>query len=548
MPANDIPQGFSLDPASATPGLPQGFTLDPQPLPQPLPSSAYTSGSLFDQANIPAMLSGQPAALGTGQPPGYAPAGPQNAGPLADLAAPFRGPFPYDKPGTTYGDFFPGSYDEATGARDWAIPEFIRSPVRGAISIGQKALGEKGQPGENLDPEEIGTLMALGGGSRTVGGPIRGPAPLPLISRERAALAREAIDTFNIPLTGPQIGANRTTKFVNSALGELPLSGAGGEDLFARQQWTRAVSRTFGEDTHAITQDVMDTARRRIGGEMDRIENSNAVDIGGATNALATIERNAQAGLTDQEYAVVKRLLDDVINHVGTGGTIPGSTFGNLISHGSALDNALGNANSNIASAAGAIKGALQDALQRSLSGDDLAAYRNARFQYKNMKTIEPLVNKSTDGNLSPALLNGQVSLNFPNRAFDVSGTNQLDRLAKIGQAFLKEIPSSGSAERGGTGVLLAKLGGLATAGHFAGLPLAAGFGLTALGAGRAVGTYLRSPGLANRTIETGLNPPLGTMSRRFFPPPPVLGLAAEGLTQPDSNDLTGLTEYGRWR
>ena len=54
--------------------------------------------------------------------------------------------------------------------------------------------------------------------------------PIKAVIVDDEALAREAIDVFKIPLTGPQIGANKTTKFVNSALSELPLSGAGGEE------------------------------------------------------------------------------------------------------------------------------------------------------------------------------------------------------------------------------------------------------------------------------------------------------------------------------
>ncbi len=41
---------------------------------------------LFDEYQIPDALGGRPAALGTGQPPGYAPPGPQNAGPLQELS------------------------------------------------------------------------------------------------------------------------------------------------------------------------------------------------------------------------------------------------------------------------------------------------------------------------------------------------------------------------------------------------------------------------------------------------------------------------------
>jgi len=270
-------------------------------------------------------------------------------------------------------------------------------------------------------------------------------------------------------------------------------------------------SNTFGEDSPAITQQVMDKAKKRIGEVLNRIESTNDIKLDKKfINDLAEAETLAQSVMVDSEYAVVKRQLDNAIHQVRPGDTISGKAFADLMHRGSPLERATESTNPNIAFSAQQIEDALRDALQRSLSGDDLVNYRAARFQYKNMKTIEPLVNKSPDGNISPALLNERVTSSFPDRAYDTSGKNKLDRLAKIGQAFLKEPPSSMTSERSATMNVLKAAGEIAAAtaaGHFLGIPAAAGSAAMTLGLGRLGGNALRSPTLTQMYIDRALNP-----------------------------------------
>src|SRR6185312_732883 len=49
--------------------------------------------------------------------------------------------FPYDQPGVTYGNILPFAKDDKSGRIDFALPEMIRSIVRGAISGGERATG-----------------------------------------------------------------------------------------------------------------------------------------------------------------------------------------------------------------------------------------------------------------------------------------------------------------------------------------------------------------------------------------------------------------------
>jgi hypothetical protein len=80
--------------------------------------------------------------------------------------------FPYDKPGTEYGEVLPFSRDTETGKTSLAVPEMIRSPVRGAIEAGRDLMGEGKTPGsqesKTLSGDEMNALMV--GGARAAPG------------------------------------------------------------------------------------------------------------------------------------------------------------------------------------------------------------------------------------------------------------------------------------------------------------------------------------------------------------------------------------------
>lgn len=80
--------------------------------------------------------------------------------------------FPYDKPGTTYGDILPFARDEQ-GNTSLAVPEAIRAPLRGAIQWGGNLMGKGATPGspESRQPtaDQLSAVMALGGAKAAPG-------------------------------------------------------------------------------------------------------------------------------------------------------------------------------------------------------------------------------------------------------------------------------------------------------------------------------------------------------------------------------------------
>ena len=396
-------------------------------------------------------------------------------------------------------------------------------------------LGAASAPGQDIgsgQTQNLGRDMTTGAFTGGVLGglpPILGAIPR-AASPEVAQLAQLGRDTYDIPIRPGQISGNRIVRTADSVLKSIPFSGHSGLDEDAQQAVNSAVARTFGENVSKITPDIVNQARTRIGGVLQDVESRNAVNFDQPlVNDLAGIESNARSSLTDPEYGVIQRQLDGVMTNLRATGDITGQTYGNLIHKGAPLDAAANSANSNVATYASQIKDALRRSLQRSLSGDDAAAYSQARTQWKNLRTIEPLTQSAdvvggaspSTGDINPVALRAVVNRSYPNVTQARQGEIPLNDIADIGQQFLKEQKSSQTSERTWLMRTLHGLGHGLTGGGAAaavmehGLPSlpavgAAAGGIAATGAlARGAGAVLRSPGLANRMIGNTLGTPV---------------------------------------
>ena len=410
------------------------------------------------------------------------------------------------------------------GASTGSLP--LRVASGGAVGALQGAEAAAINSGQSDQP--LSTQLAQGaitGGAvgasvpalQSIGNALSGAAAN--VAPEVAQIAQLARDRYGIQLTAPQLGMSPALSYANSALKMVPGSGVGAENAATQQQFNRAVAQTFGENTAKITPDVLTNAQRRIGGVMNTVERANPVRLDNTfLNDAAQIETNARTSLPDSEFGVIKRQLDNVMQNLQPGDTISGTTYGNLIHKGSPLDSALKSSDANIRNYATQIRDALRDSLTRSLSPEDSTAYQEARTQYKNLMTVRPLTLRAdatggpmpSTGDVSPAALRAAVNRSYgENVAMEPPGRVPLNDLARIGQ-MMKEPPSSGTSERGSmmyAGVRGAELLGALATGHYAGfLPAAAGLGAGMVG-GRLAASYLRSPGLANRMIDSSLNP-----------------------------------------
>ena len=350
-----------------------------------------------------------------------------------------------------------------------------------------------------------GVPLAVGAARGAIGNALGGT-----ISPEAAALAQTARDTYGIPLQAGQISSSPFVRFLGSQLEKLPLSGAGPASDAQRTAMTTAIASTFGENADSITPAVMSAARTRLGNTFNTLAGQiNVRADPQMISDLGDITTRAQSVLNSDQQGIVGRQLMNLVDKVQQGnGTLPGSVYQNLIAKGGALDDAMNSGNPGVKLYAGQIRDVLDDAMQRSAPSNLAQQLAEARFQYKNLKTIEPLVPQAQgqDGNISPLRLLQAVRNNFSDMAY--SGAGPLGELAAIGQRFMKAPPDSGTATRnmimGGLSALTPA--GLATVAHEPIGVMGAALGtLGTVAAGRAAGAYLRSPMLANRLISNGL-------------------------------------------
>ena len=388
-----------------------------------------------------------------------------------------------------------------------------QSPVLGAT--GALAQGVTDLTGDPLlgmaSTAAIPAAIRAGGGvaNRLVG----------TVDPNTAALAQTARNNFGIPVGAGEVSSNPTVRFLNSVVNKLPGSGGGAHRENMQTAFNRSIAETFGENADRITPQVMAQARDRIGAVFEDVANRTPTIHADPqfAHALRRTILDAQATMTAGEVEPLIRQVRNIAGLVDPRTqTITGEIYQNLTRRGTPLDRAMQSQNPNIRNAARDIREALDDVMERSATPEAVADLRQARAEWRNLRTVEPLVAKAPTGDISPALLQGRVNTSFKGtHGAAYGGGGDLKTLADIGQRFMKEPPSSGTAERG---MMMHLIGGFGSgvAGLAAGLsPKEAALAMLApvagAATGRGVGATLRSESLTNRLINNSLGNPTQT-------------------------------------
>lgn len=266
---------------------------------------------------------------------------------------------------------------------------------------------------------------------------------------ETARLATLARDQYGIPVNAAQMSASPSVRFLSSTLNRLPFSGAPAEYAQTQNAVNRAVSMSIGENATKLTPDVMKAAKSRIGNVFDQVAQNTTVGVDRQfLQDIHNTLNNAQVVLPKQEAEPLFKATSNILSKIDPNTkTISGETYQALTRTGTPLDRLLNSSNPNLAYYSQGLRNALDDALERSASPEMANALSQAKYQYRNLMTIKPLVAKAPTGDINPALLQGAVNQKTGN-ALAFGGGGELGDIARIGQRFLKEPPSSGTAER----------------------------------------------------------------------------------------------------
>lgn len=380
-----------------------------------------------------------------------------------------------------------------------ALSTIGRLALQGAVvpalqygSVGERAKGAGlGAAGSVIG----GTVLPAIGRAGAAGVRSLANAVSPEISPEVAALAQRAAD-LGIPVTRAQLSDSTFLKTLASQVEKIPFTGGTATRNLQQDAFNRAVSRTIGEDTPVLNQEVYNAAKTRIGNEFERLSSQNALQVTPALMAdVNRVISNADRFGTGDAARAVRNLASDLRDHLDTGSmTIPGEAYQALDSQMSKLMKS-GDPTSVFI---GGLRDAVRTGMDHSISPADQAAWMTARGQYRNLKAIRDIVGKAgVDGDISPAQLMGRMnSSNASKEAMAMGERGDLGDIARIGRQFVQDrVPNSGTAQR-----LVAA--GLAGGGSsIVGVAPMATMAATALTTGRVLNRALNSPGSGARAL-----------------------------------------------
>ncbi len=328
-----------------------------------------------------------------------------------------------------------------------------------------------------------------------------------------AALAARAQE-LGIPIKATQLSPSRSGKVIDSVTKNTPFSGGRAFEDNQQQSFNKAVGRTIGlDDATKIGPEEFSAARQKIGAEFDRLTETSALALNkDLAQKIRDVRSNAEAYYGPDAKSMVDAITKRIVDQ-SEGGQLPGKAYQSIDSQ---LGRAIAKGGENSVPL-GDLQEVLRDAMESSLPAADAKAWANARAQYRDLKTIEPLVAKEgqVSGNISPGQLIGRVNANKSGKASMARGDRgDLGDLAAVGQRFVKDpVANSGTAGRLAVMDVLKSaapaigLGaGAAGASPFIGLGNALVGGAGAVGASRLSQRIIQSPDLVKAMLGQGSN------------------------------------------
>jgi hypothetical protein len=333
-----------------------------------------------------------------------------------------------------------------TGA---ATRAFMNPATYKAAAASGAALGALQPVGEEDSRTGNVALGALAGGAGNAIANTAGRIAQPLKARMQSK-ATKTLEAAGVPLDAAQRTGSPLLARMGSALSDNPATINQRAAFQAKQQaaFNRAALKEIGETSDAATQDVMASAKKRIGSYFDEVAErvSLKIDRRLGNDVQGIIERARNAGLPENEVAGLERVMGRVQKH-GEGGALTGEQYQQIkqslddISAGGELSGELGRQ----------LRSRFDAALERSSAGTpDFKLLKDARRQWQALKQIEQAIDKDGAGNISPARL-ANVYGQKANRSQGVygGGNQRLVRLAQAGKQVLTDkTPNSGTAAR----------------------------------------------------------------------------------------------------
>jgi len=290
---------------------------------------------------------------------------------------------------------------------------------------------------------------ALGQGAANVIGRVVSPVQAPALNAEQAALV-ELAKRKGIPLSAGQQTQSRPLQALESVLAKMPFTSGKAETFRQGQQaaFNRALLDTMGQQGDSLSPEVLGAAKSRIGGEFNRLTSQNDLK---ATlplmSKLSALRGEVEAKQTDDVARIIGSYIDDLEGHIAQNGTVPGTFYKSLDSK--IGRQAFGTSNGDLRNSLKDLQRVLREGMDASISPADQEAWKAARSQWGNMKTVAGAVKNDASGEAFPGRLAQSVRRSNEGAMVYGQGKTELADLAKLGNGVLKDsIPNSGTPER----------------------------------------------------------------------------------------------------
>lgn len=273
--------------------------------------------------------------------------------------------------------------------------------------------------------------------------------PLPAQPQYGSTRAARTLENAGVRLDRAQRQGGEFANRMRSALHDNPLTTSA-QARFSNAQlrdYTRAVLKTVGAESDEATQEVMDSAAKRIGSVFDEAGKAGAQFDDVLEQSLAEIVDSARATTTASDLAPLLKNVDDILKAAADD---PAGRIGPQLVRIRSNLSKLGK-NPGVGGWAREVEDALLSAMERSGGEGQREVLRNAIDQYRNLRIIETAISKGDERLLSPKILSNTVS-NMRNRAMSIygrGGDQWLVDLARAGRDVLPEpLAQSGTTPR----------------------------------------------------------------------------------------------------
>ena len=311
-----------------------------------------------------------------------------------------------------------------------------------------------------------------------------------------------------VPLDLAQETGSKVMGWAKRLTSDNPFTG-GGSHAFEEAQnnaFTKAISKTMGEDAERITSEVLQNAKTRLGDVYNNLFDRNGVRVTRDFQKSLTELKDASEKVMPEGQKGITNIVNDIMEKSKLNmGHLDGKQYQAIKQQLAAMEAQGGTA--------GHYAGELREKLFEGLSNtikklgnkEDLELLKQTNKQYGNMKKIEDIALKDPDGHVSPAKLYNSLTTKAKRNAF-YQDDPHLAQLASAGKSVLTEkMPNSGTAARLAGQAAIPTAVAIADYAKEGDIGTAAKLGLSAYVAPKLLQKALTSQGAAGKYLKEGI-------------------------------------------